>query len=74
MKTKRTFKIGEREVGPGHPVLVVAELSGNHNGDLDIATKLIEAAHSAVKPRTPRSMMDPAAGGAGPYRCSGPEY
>ncbi len=47
MTTKRTFKIGEREVGPGHPVLFVAELSGNHNGDLDRAESIIRAATDA---------------------------
>ena len=33
--------------GPGRPVWVVAELSGNHNGDLGRAKALLEAAHAA---------------------------
>ena len=38
------FKIGERPVGPGHPVYVVAEAGSNHNRDLDTAKRLIEVA------------------------------
>ena len=47
MTTKRTFRIGERGVGPDHSVLVVAELSGNHNGDLGRAESIIRAAKRA---------------------------
>lgn len=39
-------RIGEREVGPGHPVYVVAEIGINHNGDVAIAKQLIELAAS----------------------------
>jgi N-acetylneuraminate synthase len=39
--------IGGRWVGPGEPPFVVAELSGNHNGDLGRALALIDAAHAA---------------------------
>ena len=37
-------KIGSRIVGDGNPCFVVAEIGINHNGDLDIARKLISAA------------------------------
>jgi len=37
-------KIGDRFVGDGEPCFVVAEIGINHNGDLDIARKLISAA------------------------------
>jgi N-acetylneuraminate synthase len=37
-------KIGEFLVGDGHPCLVAAEIGINHNGDLGIAKKLIDAA------------------------------
>jgi N-acetylneuraminate synthase len=37
-------KIGDRLIGPGQPCFVVAEIGINHNGDLDIARKLISAA------------------------------
>ena len=33
------FKIGKRSVGDGQPVFIVAELSGNHHQDFDIAVK-----------------------------------
>ena len=37
-------EIGGRPVGPGHPTYVIAEIGINHNGDLDIARKLMAAA------------------------------
>lgn len=40
-------RIGSRMVGDGQPVFVIAEIGINHNGDLDIARKLIESARSA---------------------------
>ncbi len=38
--------IGHVPVGEGHPPFVIAELSGNHNGSLDRALALVEAAAS----------------------------
>jgi N-acetylneuraminate synthase len=43
----KAFPIGGRLVGPGRPVFVVAEIGINHNGDLDLAKKLVEAAVGA---------------------------
>ncbi len=43
----RKVKIGQRVVGDGEPCFMVAEVGINHNGDLDIARKLIAAAHLA---------------------------
>lgn len=40
----RTILLGNRRVGPGQPVYVIAEIGINHNGDLDIAKKLIDVA------------------------------
>jgi N-acetylneuraminate synthase len=37
-------RIGDKTVGPGHPVYVIGEIGINHNGDIDIAKKLIDAA------------------------------
>jgi len=40
----REIKIGNRMVGDGHPAYVIAEIGINHNGDLDTAKKMIDAA------------------------------
>jgi N-acetylneuraminate synthase len=39
-----TRRIGEIEVGDGHPVYIIAEIGINHNGSIDIAKKLIDGA------------------------------
>ncbi len=39
--------IAGRPIGPDHPPYVIAEMSGNHNGELDRALKLIDAAATA---------------------------
>lgn len=55
----REVKIGNRWIGDGHPIYIIAEIGINHNGDIEIAKKLIDAAKhagvSAVKfqKRTP---------------------
>jgi sialic acid synthase SpsE len=41
------FRIGDRMVGPGHPTYVIAEAGANHNRDLDVAHRLIDAAAEA---------------------------
>jgi pseudaminic acid synthase len=41
------IEIGEHKIGPNHPPLIVAEISGNHNGSLQRALELVEAAHQA---------------------------
>ena len=43
MKIK-SVNIGGKQVGLGKPVFVIAEAGVNHNGQLDLALKLIEAA------------------------------
>ncbi len=40
----REITIGERLIGDGHPTYIVAEIGINHNGDLEIAKQLIDAA------------------------------
>ena len=61
----RAVKIGERWVGDGHPTYVVAEIGINHNGDLEIAKQLIDAAkHAGVdavkfQKRTPELCVPP---------------
>ena len=39
--------IGGRKLGNGHPCFVVGEIGINHNGDVDIAKRLIDAAKTA---------------------------
>ena len=39
--------IDGRRAGPGEPPFIVAEVSGNHNGDLGRALALVDAAHAA---------------------------
>lgn len=43
----KTVKIGNRLVGDGQPCFVIAEIGINHNGDIEIAKKLIDAAVEA---------------------------
>jgi len=51
-----SIRIGEHVVGPGRPVFVVAELSGNHGQSFDAAVKLVhlakEAGADAIKLQT----------------------
>ena len=55
-------RIGDRVVGPGHRVYVIAELSANHHQDYDKALALVEAAAAAgadavkLQTYTPESM------------------
>jgi N-acetylneuraminate synthase len=42
-----TVTIGSRVVGGGRPAYVIAEIGLNHNGDVDIARKLIDVAADA---------------------------
>ncbi|HEX4493099.1 MAG TPA: pseudaminic acid synthase [Acidimicrobiia bacterium] len=45
--TSASVRIGGREVGAGHPVYIVAELSANHGGRLDRALELVAAVADA---------------------------
>lgn len=45
----REIKIGNRRVGEGWPAYIIAEIGINHNGELDIAKQMIDAAvHAGV--------------------------
>ncbi len=61
----RKVNIGGQSVGEGQPVYIAAEIGINHNGDLDIAKRLIDAAKlsgcDAVKfqKRTPEKCVPP---------------
>ena len=43
----KTIALGEATVGEGHPPYVIAEIGSNHNGDMDLCRKLIDAASEA---------------------------
>ena len=47
MHSKRSVKIGNKYVGDNEPVFIIAEIGINHNGSVNIAKRMIEAAHSA---------------------------
>lgn len=40
----KTVTIAGRKIGPQHPPYLICELSGNHNGSLERALKMVEAA------------------------------
>ncbi|MBM3560640.1 MAG: N-acetylneuraminate synthase [Alphaproteobacteria bacterium] len=42
-----TIEIGGCAVGPGQPVFIAAEIGINHNGDMDLARRMIDAAAAA---------------------------
>jgi N-acetylneuraminate synthase len=42
-----TVTIGSKVVGGGHPVYVIAEIGLNHNGDVELAKRLIDVAANA---------------------------
>jgi N-acetylneuraminate synthase len=61
----RSIRIGDRLVGDGHPTYIVAEIGINHNGDVELAQKMIDAAvHAGVdavklQKRTPELCVPP---------------
>lgn len=44
---EQPLAIAGRPIGPGHPPYIVAEMSGNHNGDIGRALAIIDAAADA---------------------------
>ncbi len=61
----RETQIGTRKVGDGHPVFVIAEIGINHNGDVEVAKRMIDAAVHAgadavkLQKRTPEVCTPP---------------
>jgi sialic acid synthase SpsE/sugar phosphate isomerase/epimerase len=45
--TERVLQVGARKIGHGEPCYVIAEVGINHNGDLAIAKRLVDAAVAA---------------------------
>lgn len=42
-----SIQIGHHQIGPGHPVYIIAELSANHNQDFNRAVRIVHAAKDA---------------------------
>ena len=42
-----SIKFGDRRIGDGSPVFIIAEAGVNHNGDIQMAKELIEVAAQA---------------------------
>ena len=42
-----TVKVGKRQLGDGQPCYIIAEIGINHNGDIDLAKRLISVALAA---------------------------
>ncbi len=61
----REMKIGKKRVGDNHPTYVIAEIGINHNGDVEIAKQMIDAAFRAgvdavkFQKRTPEECTPP---------------
>ena len=61
----RDIRIGDRLVGDGQPTYIVAEIGINHNGDIELAKRMIDAAvHAGVdavkfQKRTPELCVPP---------------
>ncbi len=47
MADRKPIAIANRSIGPGHEPYIVAEMSGNHNGDIDRAFRILDAAKQA---------------------------
>jgi N-acetylneuraminate synthase len=46
-RTAPSVRIGNKWVGSGHPCYIIAEIGINHNGDIDLAKRLISVAVAA---------------------------
>jgi N-acetylneuraminate synthase len=61
----KAVQVGERWVGQGYPVLIIAEIGINHNGILQIAKRLVDVAFMAgcdavkFQKRTPEKAVPP---------------
>ncbi len=65
------MNIAGREIGPGHPCYVVAELSGNHAGSLERALRLIEEARQADADAAKIQCFDPSRMALPGVKCPG---
>ncbi|MBI4135780.1 N-acetylneuraminate synthase family protein [Candidatus Uhrbacteria bacterium] len=51
--------INNRKVGKGYPTYIIAEIGVNHNGDVDLALKMVEAAKQAGADAVKVQIIDP---------------
>lgn len=54
-----TMEIAGRRIGPGHPCFVIAEAGVNHNGDMKLAHRLVDAAADAGADAVKFQTFDP---------------
>ena len=47
MPTTTTIKVGNKRIGEGHPIFIIAEAGVNHNGSIVLARRLVDAAAGA---------------------------
>ena len=47
LPSTESLQLGNRRIGDGEPSFVIAAIGNNHNGDINIALKLIDEAHAA---------------------------
>ena len=43
----KTVRVGDKSIGQDQPCFIVAEIGINHNGDIDLAKRLISVAVAA---------------------------
>ena len=75
----RTLTIGERTVGEGHPALIIGEIGNNHQGDVDLAKRLVDECVNAGVDTVKFQLRDMAAlyrsgGSASAGEDLGPQY
>src|SRR5581483_11927605 len=47
MQVQETVRVGKKVIGEGQPCYIIAEIGINHNGDIDLAKRLISVAVAA---------------------------
>lgn len=79
MPGSRTLTIGGRTVGEGHPALIIGEIGNNHQGEVELARRLVDDCVSAGVDTVKFQLRDMAAlyrsgGSASAGEDLGPQY